>query len=40
MFKNLANLWVAAFGFGIKGTADGPDDRLHLHDDPFYYFTK
>ena len=38
MFKDLKNVWLMAFGFGVKNTADGPDDRLKLHDDPFYYF--
>ena len=38
MFKDLKNVWLAAFGFGVKNTADGPVDGLKLHDDPFYYF--
>ena len=38
MFKDLKNVWLMAFGFGVKNTADGPVDGLKLHDDPFYYF--
>ena len=38
MFKDLKNLWIVAFGFSIKHTADGPDDRLDLHHDNLYYF--
>ncbi|MDD1400971.1 hypothetical protein PSA87_04920 [Limosilactobacillus reuteri] len=38
MFKDLKNLWIVAFGFGVKHVADGPDDGLKLHDDPYYYF--
>lgn len=38
MFKNLKNLYLAAFDFTPKHTSDGPDARLVLHDDPYYYF--
>ena len=38
MFKDLKNVWLAAFGFSIKHTADGPDSRLDLHHDNLYYF--
>ena len=38
MFKDLKNVWLMAFGFSVKNTADGPDSRLELHDDPLYYF--
>lgn len=37
MFKDLKNVWLMAFGFGVKNVEDGPDSRLELHDDPFYY---
>lgn len=38
MFKDLKNVWLLAFGFGVKHTTDGPVDGLKLHDDPLYYF--
>lgn len=38
MFKDLKNVWLAAFGFSVKHTADGPDSRLDLHHDNLYYF--
>ena len=37
MFKNLKNVWLMAFGFSVKHVDDGPDARLDLHNDPYYY---
>ena len=38
MFKDLKNVWLMAFGFSVKHTANGPDSRLDLHHDNLYYF--
>ncbi len=38
MFKDLKNVWLAAFGFSVKHVSDGPDSRLDLHHDNLYYF--